>query len=156
MITIAMSATIGADPRRVWRALASPDECMSWDEQCLGVIQTEECYPTEGQVMRWRYKLRNVPLVMQEHLVEVTAPRKLHSSVHLGSMRFEQIYTLALKHEPGIEDDAPKTRLGMRIVTSNAVPFLGGVVDRFEVRRITVDRVDRHLRAITKWCENNP
>lgn len=151
-----MSATIAAHPRRVWRALTSPDECITWDEQCLGLVPTDRCYPEVGQLTRWRYKLGNVPLIMQERPIEVSPPRKLHSSVNLGSLRFDQTYTLALEHAPSIEGDPPKTILGMRIVASNAVPFLGGVVDRFEVRRIAVDRVDANLRAITKWCENNP
>ena len=151
-----MSATIAADPRRVWRALTSPEECVTWDDQCLGLVPSDTDHLEVGQVTRWRYKLGNVPLVMQETPVEVAAPRKLHTKVSLGSLRFEQTYTLALEHDPSIDGDPPTTRLGMRIVASNAVPILGGVVDRFEVRRMTVDRVDANLRAITKWCENNP
>jgi uncharacterized protein YndB with AHSA1/START domain len=156
LITIAMSATIAADPRRVWRALTSPEECVTWDDRCLGFVRTDVCYPEIGELTRWRYKLGNVPVVMQERPVEVAPPRKLQSNIHLGSLRFEQTYTLALEHNPSDAADAPKTRLGMRIVASNAVPVLGAVVDRFEVRRLTIDRVDSNLRAVTKWCENNP
>ncbi len=156
MITIAMSATVSADPKRVWRALTSPAECVSWDDQCLGHVDTNVCYPDVGHPTRWRYKLGNVPLVMHERPVDVTPPRRLQSNVALGSLRFDQTYSLALEHDPLVDGDPPKTRLGMKIVASNAVAVLGAVVDRFEVRRMAVDRVDSNLRAITKWCENNP
>jgi hypothetical protein len=156
LITIAMSATIAAEPKRVWRALTSPEECVGWDDQCLGLVPTDACYPEVGRMTRWSYKLGNIPMVMRECPVEVTAPRILHSSLRLGSLRLDQTYTLASERDASIDGDHQKTRLGMRIVASSAVAVLGAVIDRFEIRRLTTDRVDANLRAVSKWCENNP
>jgi hypothetical protein len=36
------------------------------------------------------------------------------------------------------------------------VPVVGGELDRFDVRRLAAEMVDRNLRSIQKWCENHP
>ena len=97
----------------------------------------------------------SVPIVMREQPIEVVAGRKLHSKVTLGSLHFDQTFTLNLEHDPANVGDGTKTLLGMKVVASNSAPVLGAVIDRFEVRRLTVDRVDATLRAITKWCESD-
>jgi len=152
-----MSAAIAALPQRVWRALTDPSECIAWDENRLTVLDSGPGgYPEPGQTMRWHYRLGSVPIVMREEPIEVVPGRKLHSKVTLGSLHFDQTFTLNLEHDPANEADGVKTLLGMKVVASNSAPVLGAVVDRCEIRRITVDRVDATLRAITKWCENNP
>lgn len=148
-----MSATIAAEPRLVWRALTVPSECIEWDDQLLALIGPQPDYPATGQHVRWRYLLRSVQMILDERPVEVVPLRKLRSQLAVGSFRFDQTFTLAA--ESDAEDGAEtRTRLGMKIIASNSVPVMGAIIDRFEVRRMTVDRVDSVLRAITKWCEN--
>ncbi|MBW2292108.1 MAG: SRPBCC family protein [Deltaproteobacteria bacterium] len=154
MITIVMSAAIAAEPQRVWRALTDPSECIAWDEKRLSVLDSTDAYPDPGETVRWHYRMGSVPIVMREQPIEVVAGRKLHSKVTLGSLHFDQIFTLNLEHDPASPDDTAKTLLGMKVVASNSAPVLGAVIDRFEVRRLTIDRVDATLRAITKWCES--
>lgn len=149
-----MSSAISATPKRVWRALTDPTECVAWDERRLSAIDSTATYPTPGETMRWRYKMGSVPIVMKEQPIEVIPGRKFQLKVAIGTIRFDQTFTLALEQDPADSEFGAKTMLGMKVVASNSAPVLGAVVDRFEVRRIAVDRVDATLRAITKWCEN--
>lgn len=149
MITIAMSAVINAEPEQVWRALTDPDALMEWDERVIGSIDVPDDYPVTGQHARWRYRVGSVPLVLHDRPQEIVQFERLRSAVTVGPMHFQQTYTLCLEScEPH------RTRLGMKLVQSNSVHVMGGVVDRFEVRRMAVDRIDTTLRSIQKWCEN--
>jgi hypothetical protein len=69
----------------------------------------------------------------------------------MGLFRFDETFTLAL--EPGAPS---RTRLQLKIVAANSIPIVGGLLDRFAVRRIATDLVDEKLRALQKWCEANP
>jgi hypothetical protein len=151
-----MSAAIAAEPQRVWRSLTDSSECIAWDENRLSALDPTEQYPAPGETVRWHYRMGSVPIVMKEQPLEVVVGRKLHSKVTLGSLHFDQTFTLNLEHDPDREAEGAKTLLGMKVVASNSAPVLGAVIDRFEVRRLTVDRVDATLRAITKWCESDP
>ena len=153
MITIVMSSAIAADPQRVWRALTIPDECIAWDEHLLSAVDPMSDYPSPGETIRWRYQMGSVPILMKDHPIDVVPGRKLHSKVTLGPVRFEQTFTLSLEHDSMGENEASKTLLGMKVIASNSAAVMGAVVDRFEIRRITIDRVDATLRAVTKWCE---
>ncbi len=173
LITIVMSAAIAALPQRVWRALTDPSECIAWDENRLSALDAMDRYPEPGEWVRWHYRMGSVPIVMKEQPIEVVPGRKLHSKVTLGSLHFDQTFTLNVEHDPAMaggsafEGDATdiggsamaggsaKTLLGMKVVASNSAPVLGAVIDRFEVRRLTSDRVDATLRSITKWCESD-
>ena len=146
-----MSTVIAADPARVWRALTTPDELIAWDERILAAVEPPDHYPFRGQHVRWRYQLGGVQLVMHDRPLEVTSPERLRRTMHIGSLRYEQ--TFSLTPEPGAP---PRTRLGMKLIASNSVPVIGDVVDRFDVRRMTSEHVDETLRAIQRWCENNP
>ena len=152
LITIVMSAAIAAEPQRVWRALTDPSECIAWDENRLSALDSTDAagdgYPEPGEAVRWHYRLGSVPIVMREQPIEVVVGRKLHSKVTLGSLHFDQTFTLNLEHDPATDTDGVKTLLGMKAVASNSAPVLGAVIDRFEVRRITVDRVDATLRGV--------
>lgn len=127
---------------------------MAWDENLLSALDSEEMYPTAGRTMRWRYHLGSVPIVMKDQPIEVVPGRKLHSKITLGPLHFDQTYTLSPEHDATGGTEGVKTQLGMKVIASNSAAVLGAVVDRFEIRRITVDRVDATLRAVTKWCEN--
>jgi uncharacterized protein YndB with AHSA1/START domain len=150
LITIAMSAVIDADPPRVWRALTVPAELIAWDESILGPAESFDGYPSSGRAVRWRCRLGGVQTVMHDRPIEVEPPGRLRSVISIGSLRYEQTFTLAPEPGPG----AIRTRLGLRIVASNSIPVVGAVVDRFEVRRMTAGRVDSTLRCLQKWCAN--
>ncbi len=149
-----MSAVIGADSERVWRALTEPRELVSWDERLVAPVESPCVYPRSGQPVRWRYRLGSVQLVLHERPQTIVPYKRLRSSLSLGSMRFDQTYTLL--PEPDSDGDLPRTRLGLKIVASNSVPVIGAIVDRFEVRRLAAERIDTTLRSVSRWCEISP
>ncbi len=155
LITIVMSATIAARPERVWRALVSPAEFLVWDERLLEAIDPLDDYPHCGQDIRWRCRVGSVQLIMHDRPQSIVPYHKLRSEIAMGSLHFDQTYTLAREDDLEGPDAQPKTRLGLKLIASNSAPVVGAVMDRFEIRRMSVARIDSTLRFITKWCENN-
>ena len=151
MITIAMVAMIEAEHQRVWRALTDPGELVSWHEHIIAPVESPDAYPCSGQHVRWRYKLGNVQLVMHDRPLEVIDQKRLRASISVGSMRYEQTFTL--QPEPGTPS---RTRLSMRVSAENSIALIGETVDRFEVRRMASEHIDTTLGALQKWCENHP
>jgi len=151
VITIAMAAVIDAEHDRVWRALTDPSELVAWDERILAPVEPPDRYPFSGQHVRWRYRLGSVQLVMHERPLEVVPGERLRTSIQVGSMRYEQTFSVHAEVKAGT-----RTRLGMKVVASNSIPLVGEVVDRFEVRRMAVDHIDETLRAVRRWCEIPP
>ncbi len=146
-----MATVIHASPRRVWRALTQPRELVRWDERIVEPIDVPGDYPKEGQHARWRSRSGGVQVVIHDRPLEVVPLNRLHSSVAVGLFRFEATYTLHLEAgEPG------RTRLGLKVVANNAMPMIGGQLDRFAVRQMAVKHVDASLRSVQKWCENEP
>jgi hypothetical protein len=153
LITIAMQTSIAAAPARVWRALTEPNELVEWDASMLAPIDPPADYPSCEATMRWRYLLGGVQLVLCEKPRQVVPLRKLHSSLAMGSLRFEQTYSLARDSASSDASQPPVTRLGIKLVSANAIPVLGGMVDRFDVRRIAAARANDLLSALQQWCE---
>ena len=148
MITTALATAVGAPRARVWRALTDPGELVRWDEHAEALLESPSAAPVAGRVLRWRYRLAGVPLVFREELLEVVPEERLRSAVRLGLFRFEQTYALA--DDPA---DPGRTRLSLRVASDNAVPLVGGLLDRFAVRRQAAELADERLRSLRKWCE---
>ncbi len=146
-----MSVVIDADPKRVWRALTVPSELIAWNEQVLSSIDDPGDYPFAGQHVRWQYRLGSVQVVLHEQPLEIVRLERLCSALTTGSMRFEQTYTLTRE-----SSEPPRTRLGMKLVTKSSVPVIGDVVDRFSVRKMAAERLDRTLRSVQRWCHEHP
>ena len=147
-----MRTAIAAEPQRVWRALTEPEELVGWDPSRLAAIDPPDDYPSEGESMRWRYRLGSVQLVLHELLEEIVPLHRLQSRLSLSSLRFEQTYSLAAETS---DRDGPITQVGLRLSAKNSVPVLGTVVDRFEVRRLAVERVGEAIRSLQQWCEKS-
>lgn len=162
MITVALSATIGAPVDRVWRALTDPTERPLWDERILGRVDAPRGSgaaarargrgdASPGKRTRWRFRLGAVPLVMQEDLLDEKPNERLVGRISMGSMHFDQ--TLTLHRED--DDDSPQTRLGMKLVAHNQIAVIGEVVERLDVQKIVIEYVDTTLRQIQKHCEGD-
>jgi hypothetical protein len=149
VITTAMSAVIEAEPRCVWRALTEPDELCAWDEDLLAPVDPPSGYPCVQSPQRWRYRLRGVQMILRERPLDVAPERRLQSALLLGGMKLEQTYSL-------VPEGELRTRVSIRITARNSIPVLGATIDRFEVRQLVTERVDRLLRALQKWCEAQP
>jgi hypothetical protein len=150
VITIAMSRAIGADPEAVWRALTQPSQLARWDPRIVALLDPIPGYPRVGQRVRWRYRLGSVEVITHQTVRTAIEQQTLHSAISLGLFRFDETYTLVR------EGAGPQTRLTLKWVTSNSVPVVGGLVDRFAVRRMSASLVDARLAAVQKWCENAP
>ena len=146
-----MSAVIGAKRERVWRALTVPEEMLGWDPHILGPLGDLKGYPEVGQRIRWRYRLGGVMVILRDAPQEIQPPVRLRSRLSLGLVRLEETFNLGV--DP---DDAERTRLSLRVASDNSVPVVGGLVDRFSVRRVATDFVDSRLRSIRSWCEEQP
>ncbi len=151
MITLVMSVVIDCDRSRVWRALTDTRELLAWDERVLAPVDTAADYPFAGQRIRWRYRLGSVQVVLHEHPREISEYERLASSLRVGSLRFEQTYTLTQE-----SNDPARTRLAMKLVTTSSVPVIDDVIDRFDVRKLAAKRIDETLRSVQEWCHRNP
>jgi len=152
VITTAMSAAIGANRARVWRAITDPAEMIRWDEQRLALLEPVENYPQVGQHVSWRYRLGTVSIVLHDRPTEVVPQERLRSRVDLGLFRFDQTWSLVSEISKG---EIERTRLGLHLSAHNSIDVVGGTVDRFGVRQIAVEYVDGRLRSLQKWCESH-
>jgi uncharacterized protein YndB with AHSA1/START domain len=147
VISAALSAVVERDRGRVWQALTTPAELIRWDDALVELLEPAAVYPEVGRPLRWRYRRGSLSVVLHDLPVEVTAPERLRSAVTLGLFRFDQVWTLS--PEPG---GAARTRLRLRVSAENAIPVVGGLVDRFAVRRLAWEYADARLRALQRWC----
>lgn len=162
LITVALSATIGASQERVWNTLVDPAERPAWDERVLGEValshavgnasdRTRKAQGKQAALRRtsWRFKLGGVPLVMKDEVLKADRHDRLVSRISIGSMHFDQ--TLTLHSED--DETGPRTRLGMKLVARNSIAVIGEVVSRLDVQKIVIEYVDTTLRQVQKYCE---
>ena len=161
MITVALSAAIGAPRERVWHALVDPREREIWDERILGVVELSRASKksadrsrTSGtrnalRTTQWRFKLGRVPLVMQDEVMRADGHDRLVSRITIGSLHFDQTLTL---HDDG-DETGPRTRVGMKVVATNSIAVIGEVIPRLEVQKLVIEYVDATLRQVQKHCE---
>lgn len=151
MITVTMSVSIDADRPRVWGALTRPAELIAWSPDRTEALAVDADYPKPGGLARWRYRLHGVPMPMTESPVEVIPSERLRSELRLSLVRFDQTWTLT--RDP--DDPAHRTRVSLKLISPNAIPMVGGELDRFRVRELAQQLVDENLRAVRTWCEQD-
>ncbi len=158
MITVALSATIGAPAKRVWRALTDSDERIAWDDRVLGKVAPSGANtPPKGEgegesiTTQWRFRLGGIPLVMRDEVLINEPIERLVSRISIGSMHLDQ--TLSLHGED--DESGPRTRLSMKLVTRNRIAVIGEVVERLDVQKIIIEYVDTTLHQLQKHCEAN-
>jgi hypothetical protein len=67
----------------------------------------------------------------------------------MGLFRFDETFSLS-----NASGDSEHTQLRLQLIAANSLPVVGGLLDRFSVRRLASEIVDRKLRSLQKWCEN--
>lgn len=147
-----MAAVVGAPRQDVWRALTDPAEIVRWDDARIALVDSPTAYPTEGETVRWRYKLGSTALVLKETPQLVQPQERYAVTCSAGSLRFEQAFTLV--EEPENKFQAARTSVSLKFVTQNRIQLIGADIDRFEVRRMLIARIDETLRSLQKWCES--
>ena len=143
-----MSAALAAARMRVWAALTDPTEIVHWRPGLLAPLGGTERYPRAGETVRWRCRVRELPIVLRETPLEVLAGERLSSRIHLGLFRFEASFSLA-----PLAADPPRTRVGLQIHVANELPVVGGTLDRFAARRLATELAATELMALRDWCE---
>ena len=146
-----MSIAVSAARSRVWRALTVPDELIRWDDKILSLLDPPDGYPRAGQQIRWRYRVGAIPVTLCNSPIEVVPNERLHTATAIGLFRFDETFTLG-----NDGNDRQRTRLQLKLSAANSVAVVGGLVDRFTIRELGSELVDRKLRCIQKWCENHP
>ena len=161
LITVALSATIGAPHERVWRALVDPQEREIWDDRILGAValsraaqKAEERSRSQGKKpalrkTRWRFKLGGLPLVMSDEIVRADRKDRLVSRITIGSMQLDQTLTFYAEDD----ESGPRTRVGMKVIATNSIAVIGEVVPRLDVQKLVIEYVDATLRQVQKHCE---
>lgn len=146
-----MATVVSADRDRVWRALVDPEEIVQWDESRTALVDRELAYPAIGERVRWRSRLGTVALVLSETPNEVSQRARLSVTCRAGSLRYDELFLL--RDEPADPAQPARTHVSLKLSTGNRLQLIGADVDRFEVRRMLIERIDATLRALQKWCE---
>ena len=141
-----MSTVIGAPRERVWDALTTPAELGRWDPRVLAVRAAPAGPVREEDVLRTHYRVGALPVECRVQVLTQSPGTRLETDVTLGLFRFRETYLLS-------DESRTQTRLSLRLAAPNAMPVVGGVIDRFDVRKMASARVDERLRALREWCE---
>lgn len=159
MITVALSATIGAPHDRVWRALVDPNEREIWDDRILGpvaLVRSEERARAQGRkpairTTRWRFKRGGVSLVLQDEILRADRHDRIVSRITIGSTHFDQTLTFHAEDD----ETGPRTRVGLKVIATNSIAVIGEVVPRLDVQKLVIEYVDATLRQVQKHCESD-
>ena len=144
-----MSTVIGAPRERVWDALTVPAELARWDPRVLSIREGPTAALADGDCLVARYRLGAVPVDYTLRVLSAAPTERLDASVAVGLFRFRETAILA-------DESRTQTRLSLRLAAPNAMPVVGGVIDRFDVRKMAAERVDERLHALRIWCESTP
>ena len=143
-----MSGDVSASRERVWAALTEPAQVARWRPGVEAEIDAPAAHPAPGETARWRCRLHDLPVVLEETPRRVVPSERLESSLRLGLFRFEETFTLVRADALG-----EHTRVGLKITTPSHMPVVGGSLDRFAVRRFATDLAAVTLQAVRDWCE---
>lgn len=91
----------------------------------------------------------SVEITVSQTIRRIDPGERLESEYRLGLFHFDETYDL--QTDPV---DAGRTRVSLRVTASNSIPFFGGSLDRFAVRKLSTELIDSRLRSVQKWCEN--
>ena len=148
MITVGLSTVIAAPRRRVWRALDERSETLRWRPGLTAILDADAPYPVVGRTVRWRCRVRELPIEMRETPLEIVRGERYRTRLALGLFRFEETFTLT-----AVPGQAGRTRVGLQVHVANEMPVVGGTLDRFAVRRLATELSGQHLQALRDWCE---
>jgi hypothetical protein len=132
----------------VWRVLTSPAVSARWRPTPDGWLAPPPERIAHGEPLRFRARLRCVPVAGELRVLEVL-PGRARVQVRLGLFAFEARFSLG--PEPGVDGAA---RVGLLLACANRVALVGGSLDRFEVRRLASEIAEQTLAALTLVAED--
>ena len=139
-----MATEVAAPREAVWTAVSDPEQERHWRPGVSDRLSDR----ADGNRTRHRFRLRlhDVPVVLEEARIASVAHEMLRSELRLGLFRFEETFSL-------VRTGPLETRLGVRVTAPNRMPLVGGSLDRFAVRRFATYLAAVTLQAVRDWCE---
>lgn len=143
MMTLTFGARAAARPRDVWLALSDPALIAQWRPGFAGWIGALPETLAAPTTLRFRSRLRDVPVVAEQRVIELRRGVRMQSRVRYGLFGFEETFTLG-------EDEgaAGGVRIGLALSLANRVSVVSGSLDRFAVRRIASEIAEQTLGAL--------
>jgi len=183
LITVALSAQIGAPLDRVWRALIDPTERVAWDERVLGEVALSDSVGSSSARSRQAKREKARTARGGGRWAKADPQRERREVIRRTSWRFRLGGVPLVMLDETLEADAhdrlvsrisigsmhfdqtltlhreddetgPRTRLGMKLIARNSIAVIGEVVPRLDVQRIVIEYVDTTLRQVQKHCES--
>src|SRR5437773_820782 len=93
MRRLAFTTQIEAPLDRVWHALCDPSEVVQWDSGVIAAIDAPHDYPRPGQTVRWQYRSKRWPELI-DRPQEVVPEQRLRSILQLGPYYMDETYSL--------------------------------------------------------------
>lgn len=146
MITVGLSAEVAAPRARVWAALADP-AALAAARPGLRTAEATSRWPAPGATLVSRARLHGIPVSVRETSVEAAAGERLHVRLRVGLFRCDATFSLAVL-------GAGRTRVALQLQAANELPVVGGILDRFAVRRLATELAATRLAALREACEN--
>lgn len=143
-----MTTVVAAPRSAVWSALTAPDEIARWRPGVEATLEAGSQPVRVGRRLRFRCRLHDVPVTLEERALEVVPGKRLRSQVRFGLFHCEETLTLSATGPGGTH-----TRVSLRITTPSETPLLGESLDRFAVRRFGTELAATCLLALRDWCE---
>lgn len=143
-----MTTVVAAPRPAVWRALTSAEEIARWRPGVEATLEPRIETVHVGRRLRFRCRLHDVPVTLEERALEVVPGKRLRSDVRFGLFRCEETLSLTPTGPSG-----GHTRVSLRISTPSETPLLGASLDRFAVRRFGTELANTCLHALRDWCE---
>jgi hypothetical protein len=147
LLTLAFHAKVAASPRQVWRALLRPSASARWLPNHEGWIDAPpEAFTAENR-LRFRSRLRRLPVTGELRVTEVT-PGRVRAHLRLGLFAFDARFSLG--PAPGV---AGATRIGLVLTIANQISVVSGTLDRFAVRKLASELAEQTLAALASYAE---
>jgi len=143
-----MTTVVAAPRSAVWDALTSPGAIARWRPGAEGIVGPAADAVHVGRRLRFRCRLHDVPVTLDERVLELFPNRRIRTEVRFGLFHCEETFTLS-----GTGPKGDHTRVGLRITTPSETPLLGESLDRFAVRRFGTELAATCLLALRDWCE---
>ena len=143
-----MAAVVAAPRGPVWSALTEPEQLIHWRPGAHALLESSSREPVPGRVLRLRCLLQDLPVALEERVLEAAREEKLRSELRFGLFHADETFTLV-----AVDPHGAHTRVSLCLTTPSETPLLGGSLDRFGVRRFATELAGNSLAALRDWCE---
>jgi hypothetical protein len=147
MMALTFSVRVAVSPRDAWRVLSDPAWIARWRPAFAGWIGVAPGALAESAALRFRARLRGVPVVAEQRVLALRRGARIESRVRYGLFGFDETITL---NREGVAESA--TRIGLAVGLANQVGVVSGSLDRVTVRRVASELVEQTLASLSALC----